>query len=950
MGKQVLLLATLAAVLLFAGCSGDETETLPPTGTTVTSGTGGTGGGTTCTADEQCNDDIDCTSDSCEGGVCEHNAVDAECDDGDFCNGVEQCDASEGCVAAEVPACDDGIGCTADGCDEATDSCTNTPDNGACDDNLYCTGTEVCDPVDDCVAGTPPCDDGVACTTDCDEQTQNCAVIPNDMACDDGLFCTGAETCDPVNGCISDGDPCDDSATCSTDSCNEQSDSCSHQLNHSACVDTLFCNGSEVCDPANGAPGTGCATGGDPCDDSVGCTLDSCQESSDTCINSPSSASCDDGLYCTGVEFCDAVLDCQTTGQPSCFDAYTCTADFCDLTSDSCMHVPQNNNCNDGQYCNGVETCNPPNGAPGTGCVTGTAPNCNDNVACTVDTCSNTQSACVNTPNHASCSDNVFCNGAEQCVAGLGCQPASAVVCNDGLTCTSDSCNEATDSCSFAPNNTACNDGLYCNGVETCNPNSPAPSTGCNLGTPINCPDDGIACTIEACSESTMSCQTTNNNSVCPPGQFCIPSMNGCVPATPCTSSAQCDDNDDCNGVETCHPTLLICQQGTPVNCDDGVICTVDLCNPNGGTCSNLVNHAFCDDGFACNGTELCDPFQDCVQGTQVTCNDNVACTFDLCVEPNATCLNLAQNSACDDGLFCTGTEICDPQLGCQSSGAPSCADNVACTVDSCEESTQQCAHVPDHSLCGCNQTCDPVQGCGNFCNVTACENKVYQCGDCLDNDNDCLIDSGTDPECWGPCQNNETGFKGNIPGQNNAPCKSDCYFDGDSGSGNDDCYWSHSCDPLSVSPNYPPEGSQCSYNPNASIPGSNMTCSQAQQTQSQACLNICGPLTPNGCDCFGCCFVDSLGYSVWLGSEVNGNGSCSTQTLTNPNLCKPCTQVQGCLNTCETCEICIGKPTLPPECTCQECAPSQTLCGPPCGGSCPFGEFCNSGCCVPAP
>ena len=132
---------------------------------------------------------------------------------------------------------------------------------------------------------------------------------------------------------------------------------------------------------------------------------------------------------------------------------------------------------------------------------------------------------------------------------------------------------------------------------------------------------------------------------------------------------------------------------------------------------------------------------------------------------------------------------------------------------------------MPNNALCACGQTCNPAQGgCGNFCQVATCQGKVYACGDCIDNDGDCQIDSADD-QCLGPCDNTEDSFYGGIPGQNNSPCKSDCYFDQDTGSGNDDCYWSHKCDPLEVAPNYPPEGSQCAYNPNANIPGYSGTC-----------------------------------------------------------------------------------------------------------------------------
>jgi hypothetical protein len=54
-------------------------------------------------------------------------AVDADCDDGIFCNGLEVCDAGQGCLAGTSPACDDGLSCTADACDETYDACSFTP-------------------------------------------------------------------------------------------------------------------------------------------------------------------------------------------------------------------------------------------------------------------------------------------------------------------------------------------------------------------------------------------------------------------------------------------------------------------------------------------------------------------------------------------------------------------------------------------------------------------------------------------------------------------------------------------------------------------------------------------------------------------------------------------------------------------------------------------------------
>src|SRR5262249_28436075 len=155
--------------------------------------------------------------------------------------------------------------------------------------------------------------------------------------------------------------------------------------------------------------------------------------------------------------------------------------------------------------------------------------------------------------------------------------------------------------------------------------------------------------------------------------------------------------------------------------------------------------------------------------------------------------------------------------------------------------------------------------------------------------------------------------------------------FDADTGAGNDDCHWSHECDPYEVAPNYPPEGNKCSYNPRANIPGTQRSCSELNQSQSQQCTNYCGPLTPNGCDCFGCCEIPGAPTTVYLGSEnPAGTGSCTLATLNDPLKCKPCTPVASCFNSCARCEVCVGKPELPPDCPNQVCLPSQQPCGLP--------------------
>jgi hypothetical protein len=241
---------------------------------------------------------------------------------------------------------------------------------------------------------------------------------------------------------------------------------------------------------------------------------------------------------------------------------------------------------------------------------------------------------------------------------------------------------------------------------------------------------------------------------------------------------------------------------------------------------------------------------------------------------------------------------------------------------------------------------------------IAACQGHVYECGDLIDNDSDGLLDS-TDPECLGPCDDTEDSLHGGIPGANNAPCRQDCYFDHDSGN-NDGCFWSHRCDDNEVAPNYYPEpdrGDQCEHPADEStvnIPGTNQECADLSQEQSDECLANCGPLTPNGCDCFGCCEIPAGSNNfIWLGSVgASGDTVCTLAQVENPALCHPCEVVPGCLNECAECELCAGKTVLPPGCEPgqEQCEPGVEPCGLPGQAPCAGGQVCISGCCQDVP
>ncbi len=109
-------------------------------------------------------------------------------------------------------------------------------------------------------------------------------------------------------------------------------------------------------------------------------------------------------------------------------------------------------------------------------------------------------------------------------------------------------------------------------------------------------------------------------------------------------------------------------------DCDDGIPCTIDYYDYDLGECVHEPNDNICDDGVFCNGQEICDPTLGCVSGTPTVIDDGIECTIDLCDESLNVVLHIPDDSACDDGDPET-TDICDPESGCLHIPVSSCGD-----------------------------------------------------------------------------------------------------------------------------------------------------------------------------------------------------------------------------------------------------------------------------------
>jgi hypothetical protein len=382
-----------------------------------------------------------------------------------------------------------------------------------------------------CVEGTcrlsesllTPCDDGNPCTLE--DTCRSGAICQGTVdSCSDGKPCT-LDACLHGEGCvhvpIPDGDACDD---------------------EDPCTDNDRCNADEICagNPAACDDGDPCT--GSACDPLLGCTF------------ANTKGPCDDSLACTHQDYCK---DGSCLGIPlPCNDANTCTIDSCDEEAESCVyvHAPQGTNCSDGDLCTDSDVC-------ADGVCSGEAKNCDDDVPCTTDTCS--EGSCLAIPEPSTC------------LAANGCVPVGGT----------------------APDNPC----------EVC--------SATNLWSPLDgtpCEEDGIACTQDICVAG--ECLHPNDPDTCVNEQGeCVgvgESLGGCLFCVSTGVAAVgdlgslCDDGDPCTAGDACSGNglcfgspLACCPLAAPLNCDATVLGDTEFT-------ANLQNNWSCMDGFNFKGHE----------------------------------------------------------------------------------------------------------------------------------------------------------------------------------------------------------------------------------------------------------------------------------------------------------------------------------------------------------
>jgi formylglycine-generating enzyme required for sulfatase activity len=316
--------------------------------------------------------------------------------------------------------------------------------------------------------------------------------------------------------------------------------------------------------------------------------------------------------------------------------------------------------------------------------------------------------------NGASCDDGVFCNGEDTCLSGACAEHDDNPCPDDGFWCNgAETCDEENNSCEHentdASNPRCADDGLFCNGPEECDEDNDQCT---HAGDP--CDVDGLWCNgDEYCDEPNQQCAHQN---------------------VPCA-----DDLIFCNGAEGCNETSDSCTHSGDPCPDDGDWCNGgESCNEAADRCDseyNFTTNPRCaDDSVWCNGGESCDE-----DGNQCVSQFDGVITFrctddgdwcngaESCDEAGDECISEFSFDAprCEnDNLWCNGVEYCNEGDDiCESTVEPCQNDGYYCNgAESCDEAGDECDHsgnpcVAPTEYCfedvggyDCTEGCDPGQ------------------------------------------------------------------------------------------------------------------------------------------------------------------------------------------------------------------------------------------------
>jgi hypothetical protein len=367
---------------------------------------------------------------------------------------------------------------------------------------------------------------------------------------------------------------------------------------------------------------------------------------------------------------------------------------------------------------------------------------CDDKNPCTADLCSaSTGFKCVHKPlaNGVSCSDGNACNGEEVC-KGVVCKPGKPPVCQDGNSCTDNTCDPKM-GCVFVPKP----DGTQCPVSGNCGAGGACKAGQCTPNSP-SC-DDNNPCTADACG-GAPACSLAITQNV----------YNG--PAWWGTITFK---NNGSSSVSSYKVEFDI-----PV----GKNCTADYVPPgatlspltgSGSSAKTVSNHCIFTWASAPLAAGASRTFNYSTNTQSFTAASNVTAS---CLGGGCTHTPVPAGTTCSDGDFCNGAEVCNDTGQCKASSIPDCNDGNPCTVDSCQ-AAGGCGHVPGNN--------------GGECTTAAgtpgkCEEGICQPGNNCPDDGNACTDEVIDPvtgACTHPPKTDDTPCNdGNLCTQSDV-CKS---------------------------------------------------------------------------------------------------------------------------------------------------------------------------------
>ncbi len=746
--------------------------------------------GVACTDGNACSD-----GDSCHKGVCQGWTKTCADKDGQHCT-ITSCDPVKGCVTTNAKndtPCNDGNACTDEDacyygkckpgsvnkceCNKASD-CLAFDDGNLCNGEVKCVsgtcvtdsnsvvwfdkvGSILCDPTGDtaCLVNQcnpkngacekkpatngSACSDGDACSVADQCQGGQCIGSGGKRSCDDNNLCT-SDSCDAKKGCqhkavvylCDDGNSCTIGDLCIDGQCKgemQSSCTCASDADCTAKNDANLCNGTLKC------IGGACqiaASSVVQCPPSTPCSLNSCDPATGKCnsVNQQAGLLCQDGDACTLGDSCDSAGVCKGKFAVVCNDGNPCTADSCSPLF-GCVSAPTTAPCNDGDGCSGPDQCQNGLCQPGPNlCSCKSDDDCtavaaadkckgmwycdtNNNSCkydgdkvpacagdakkpCLLTACNPLTGQCstASLPENSPCDDGLYCSVLDRCLKGQCSGDDNP--CSDGLACTSDSCDESAattaEACKHdgsAVDKLPCDDGSLCTTDEVC-------TGGYCVGKPGTC-DDKNPCTVDSCDKG-LGCTylAADKGTSCDDGNACTGDLgkagmtqDGCSGFGKCDGGAAktCTSDNPCIEIP-CNPTATSAQVGSSLGCEQKV----------------PLNGKACDDGNACTGNDLCQVGL-CAPGTETGCDDGNSCTTDAC-EPKAGCTHSDSTAGCDDQDACTEKDTCANAV-CK--GQPNtCDDENVCTADSCKAGSG-CINAKTTGDCGsfaaCSSTDQPV-------------------------------------------------------------------------------------------------------------------------------------------------------------------------------------------------------------------------------------------------